>query len=850
LDSGIVLHLPGSVFPAPVNSIVVNRKDQIFFASGNTLCRLNPDFANFKIIGKFKDTTVRKLCLLPDGSIALLTKGKSVILYRKGRFSPLVSNYKRIDNVYSFLVESDNSFLLGTVHGLFRVTGQSFEHVRFGKKVITRPIYSILTDPLGRIWLGSDNGVFRWDGFDLRHYTAKNGFVGQETNRSAAYVDAQGQVWFGADRGVFCFREEYDFQFDKIPPPRVEISEASANEIVFSPFKNQSLSYNDNNLQFRFRAISFIDERENYFRYKLEGYDETWSEPFISKDHLIRFTNLPHGHYRFYLQARNTLGMWSDIVSSGLITINQPYWMKWWFYLILSSVIAMSVVGTTIILYQRRYSKHLEKEVERRTAELADSERQYHLTIDSLKDAIHVVDENLRIKLCNQRAIERNEKLGLDTDVIGRNIFKAFPFLSKEVKEEYEYVFRSGKMLETERIHSVNGVSFITEVRKIPIFEKDRVTSVLTVIHDATERRIAEREKQKAQALLKAAIEQTTAGIIIMDAPEFRIKLVNTAACEILDIKDLQNVDWQKVLGAEKWQVISEETEEEELVGLDLIQVAKNGKSLENQITILQSGDGKSRWMYVNVAPVRDEQRKIIASVIVFQDITDIKQAEKQIRDSLKEKNVLLKEIHHRVKNNLQVVSSLLFLQSKKVSDKQAKRMFQNSRDRIKSIALVHEKMYRSANFAQVNFADYVRSLSHSLYQVYHVDPDKVDFLLDLDELPLSMEMAIPCGLIVNELVSNALKHAFSNTTKKQKKIEIKIKAKEDDIVELSVWDNGKSLPKDFDIDKIKSLGLKLVATLAKNQLDGELKIDRRHGTKFIIRFKNILIGNSFKKQV
>ncbi len=838
LDSGIVLHLPGSVFPAPVNSVVINRKGQIYFACGNMLCRLNPDAASFKVVGKFKDTNVRKLCLLPDDSIALLTKGKSVILYRKGLFFPLTSNHKQIDNVYSFMVESDSSFLFGTVHGLFRAEGQNFKRVYFGKKVINRPIFSLLKDPLGRIWLGSDNGVFRWDGFDLRHYTAKNGFVGQETNRSAVYVDAQGHIWFGADRGVSCFREEYDFQFDKIPPPRVEILEASANEIIFAPFKNSSLAYNDNNLQFRFRTISFIDERDNYFRYKLEGYEETWSEPFISKDHLIRFTNLPHGQYRFYLQARNALGMWSDIVSSGLITINQPFWMKWWFYLILSSIVAMSVVGTTIIFYQRSYSKHLEKEVERRTAELADSERQYHLTIDSLKDAIHVVDENFRIKLCNQRAIERNKNLALDTDIVGKNIFEAFPFLSKKIKKEYELVFRNGKMLETERKHTVNGVTFITEVRKIPIFEKDRVASVLTVIHDATERRIAEKEKQKAQALLEAAIEQTTAGIIIMDAPEFRIKLVNSAACEILDIKDLQNVDWQKALGAKKWQMISEESEEDELVGLDLIQLAKNGKSLENQITILQSEAGKSKWMYVNVAPVRDEQGKIIASVIVFQDITDIKQAEKQIKDSLKEKNVLLQEIHHRVKNNLQVVSSLLFLQSKKVSDKQAQRMFQNSRDRIKSIALVHEKMYRSTNFAQVNFADYVRSISHSLYQVHHVNPDKVDFSLDLDEVPLSIELAIPCGLIVNELVSNALKYAFSNSMKKQKKIEIKIKAKENDIVELSVCDNGRGLPKEIDFDKIESLGLKLVATLARDQLDGELKISRRHGTKFIVRFK------------
>ena len=618
----------------------------------------------------------------------------------------------------------------------------------------------------------------------------------------------------------------------------MEILEASADEVLFSVFKNKSLAYYDNNLQFHFRAISFFDERENYFRYKLEGYDDTWTAPFISKDHLIRFTNLPPGNYRFYLQTRNALGLWSDIVSTGVITINEPYWMKWWFFLFLVLIVAMPVIGTTVILYQQRYSRKLEKRVEERTAALADSERLYRTTIDSLKDAIHVIDRNFIIRLHNKRMSEWSESLNLPSDLSGKQFFEVFHFLKKKVQKEYESVFRTGKIEETEGEITINGHSIAFETKKIPIFEGEKVVSVLTVVRDLTEKKRAQEEKHRAQALLTAAIEQTPAGIVIADAPEGQVKMANSAALRILRIADKEISDLTAEFAPEKWQLFTEDGEQIKAEDFPLRQAVEKGKNVENQILVYQKDESEPQWMYVNAAPVRDKTGNVIAGVMVFQDITELKKAGDQIKESLREKDVLIKEIHHRVKNNLQVVSSLLFLQSKQITDDAAKSMFQDSRDRIKSIALVHEKMYRSESFSQVNFGEYIRSLSHSLYQVHHVDPGKVDFFLDLDDVPLSMEQAIPCGLIVNELISNALKYAFPKSVTKAKKIEVKIKAKENGIVELIVRDNGVGLPKEFDIHKTDSLGLKLVATLAENQLDGELKLNRRYGTKFTIRFK------------
>ena len=213
-----------------------------------------------------------------------------------------------------------------------------------------------------------------------------------------------------------------------------------------------------------------------------------------------------------------------------------------------------------------------------------------------------------------------------------------------------------------------------------------------------------------------------------------------------------------------------------------------------------------------------------------------LKESKQQIQMSLKEKEILLKEIHHRVKNNLQIISSLLNLQSGYVEDQQALASFKESQSRIKSMALIHEKLYQSENSLQINFAEYVQQLVVNLFRVYGVDPATVALKVQVENILLGVDTAIPCGLILNELVSNCLKHAFPPGRSGEVNVSLIRVPDQNNKLALTVQDNGVGFPKHIDFSNSKSLGLQLVNTLAA-QLKGDVKLYCNAVTKFNIEF-------------
>jgi PAS domain S-box-containing protein len=224
----------------------------------------------------------------------------------------------------------------------------------------------------------------------------------------------------------------------------------------------------------------------------------------------------------------------------------------------------------------------------------------------------------------------------------------------------------------------------------------------------------------------------------------------------------------------------------------------------------------------------------IIGRVGVARDITDRQHAEEQIRASLQEKEVLLKEIHHRVKNNLQIISSLLNLQSQYINDQSALQMFIDSRNRVKSMALIHEILFRSRDITRIDFAEYIKTISVQIFRSYGACSKNIDLDVQVKDIMLDVDTAIPCGLIVTELVSNSLKHAFVDG--RVGSINVKLFANDSNTLTLIVKDNGIGLPHHIDLHHVDSLGLKLVGALV-NQLVGKVEIDSTFGTTFMITF-------------
>ncbi len=221
-------------------------------------------------------------------------------------------------------------------------------------------------------------------------------------------------------------------------------------------------------------------------------------------------------------------------------------------------------------------------------------------------------------------------------------------------------------------------------------------------------------------------------------------------------------------------------------------------------------------------------------------EIEERQQAEKQIEASLKEKETLLKEIHHRVKNNLQVISSILNLQCSHVDDQKLLAVLRDSKNRVRSMALIHEKLYLSSNLAQIDLADYVQDLARYLFSSYRTITGIIRLDIQADPVFLEIDTAVPCGLILNELISNALEHAFyfdgDRPTDWEAEIHIEVHQERDRQVNLIVSDNGIGLPPDFDFLNSNSLGLQLVDVLV-NQLDGTLAVNGQHGAEFKITF-------------
>jgi two-component sensor histidine kinase len=206
------------------------------------------------------------------------------------------------------------------------------------------------------------------------------------------------------------------------------------------------------------------------------------------------------------------------------------------------------------------------------------------------------------------------------------------------------------------------------------------------------------------------------------------------------------------------------------------------------------------------------------------------------MEQSLKEKEVLLKEVHHRVKNNMQVISSILNLQSSYVSDDYALSLLKESQNRIKTMAYIHESLYQNKSFTSVNFSDYIATLSHNIIQSYSVSEEKVKLILNLEKINLNLDNSIPTGLIVNELITNAIKHAFPSAAKGF--ISVNLKSK-NNTVYLEVKDNGIGFDSNIDFRNTNSLGLQLVSTLI-DQIEGdiEFKSEKDKGTEVLITFK------------
>jgi PAS domain S-box-containing protein len=452
------------------------------------------------------------------------------------------------------------------------------------------------------------------------------------------------------------------------------------------------------------------------------------------------------------------------------------------------------------------------------------------LILDSMSEILaYYSSTNLKIEWTNRAA---GESVGLSLNkLVGEHCYEIWhnrnePCDGCPVVKSFE----TGKPEEDERT-TPDGREWY--VRSYPVIsEKGAIEGVVEVVQNITERKQAEEALRESKERYEMATQAAKVGVWDWNIKtgEFYLDPVIKSFLGYSD-EEIPN-------DLEVW--VSYVHPDDRGPVMEAAQACLEGKTPEYFFEHrMIHKDGSIRWVDVHGSVIRDEQGNAIRMLGTDTDITERKQAEKQIKASLREKEVLLQEIHHRVKNNLQVISSLLNRKSKAIKYKKDAEVFRECQNFVGVMSIVHEKLYQNKDLASINFKDYIATVARELVRAYFpTKPDKVALKFELEDVSLGIDSAIPLGLVFNELITNSLKHAFPKNKKGE--IRVSLHVRDEHEIELVVSDNGIGIPKDLDYRADETYGLYLVAGLVEKQLQGKIKISGKPvaGTEIKITFQ------------
>ncbi len=488
-----------------------------------------------------------------------------------------------------------------------------------------------------------------------------------------------------------------------------------------------------------------------------------------------------------------------------------------------------SKLGFSVKRAMLELKEFLEKE--KAQEELAKSEDKYKALFDLSSDYVVVIDRDGKVLDINKRVEERS---GLTkTECVGKDIkeLNELFVLDSALGEDFIDKLLVGDAEQKVEIKVFKGSTVrYLEIHHAPLMQEGKIFAIQIILRNTTERKKYEKALFESQerlsnvnAYLEAIINASPFAIVDL-YPDGRVKsLWNPAAENIFG--------WKKEEVLEKQLPFLNENNREEFQ--NIMQSALSNESRSDIEFECARKDDEIVHTMMAVAPLFNADGDIHGITATFADISDMIAAENQIMASLAEKEVLLREIHHRVKNNLQIISSLMSLQSEYTQEPEIVKMFQESKNRIRSMALIHEKLYLSQDLAHINFSEYLKSLVDMFSSFYREKRNDINVSLKCEDINLEIDPAISVGLIVTELLSNCFKHAFPG--KKSGEVTIML-SKDSENYLLEVADDGIGMPDDLDIKKTDSLGLLIVQSLTV-QLKGTLEHYNDGGAKFKLSF-------------
>jgi PAS domain S-box-containing protein len=479
----------------------------------------------------------------------------------------------------------------------------------------------------------------------------------------------------------------------------------------------------------------------------------------------------------------------------------------------------------------------LEQEITKRKViqlKLQESQKYTRLIINGSLDMICASDRQGFITEFNQAA---QQTFGYSQEeVIGKHVSMLYEDPKERKKITDDELYSKGAYAGEVTNRRKNGEKFIAFLSASVLKNDDgEVIGAMGVSRDISELKQAEGKLRKQSAKFNAIIETSSHLIWTVDK-----NICLTTFNQNLDKELKTRYGREAKIGLSMIPQTAELQKEYNSFLLKKYEKAFAGEPQYFDIYFTDK-NGLENWREIYLNPIWAEDGSVLEVSGISHDITEKKISEERIRLSLQEKEVLLKEVHHRVKNNLQVISSILNLQSSYVKDEGTLQILKESQNRIKSMAFIHESLYQTKDFSSINFTEYVVNLSQNLIHSYSNFDHEIKLNLDIQNVFLNLDLAIPCGLIINEIVSNALKYAFVDNSLGGE-IAIVMKISGENLI-LNIGDNGRGLPPNIDYRNTESLGLQLVVTLT-DQLSGTIALDLKKGTNYTIIFKQNQVKN------
>ncbi len=768
---------------------------------------------------------------------------------------------KPLNGILCLRIDPDGSLWIGGAGvGLQRLFRGRWSSVTEAHGLPTPNITCILEDDLGYWWLGSNRGVVRTAREDVRRVAAgtlarlpcqvfnlSDGMASIECTmgmQPSSLKDQQGRLWFATLKGVAMVDPRH-LRLNTNPPPvrlhnvsyvnrrgktiTIHAGDLTDPQPTTAARAPATLTFppGSSQLQARFEVLSFVAPEKVRLQYQLER-NQT---PLLVSEGSERFVTaqwLPPGDYRLRVTAANNDGVWNQEGAVVAFVVQRFFWQTLWFRALALLLFGGGIVATVGQLHRSRL-RRTEDRLRQQQA-LAESEARFRRIVETTREWIWAIDAHGRHTYSNP-AVE--QILGYTPAEIARlNLDLLHPDDRRHVEAEFPEKVRlkEGWTGWVMRWRHRDGTYRFLESSSIAVLDpQGGLVGFQGADHDITERKRVEEALRVSEDKFSKAFHTSPDAININRLADGAFLEINDGFTALTGYTP-ENVRGKTSTDLGLWANPEDRNR--------LTAALRERGEVSNLEALFRKKDGRvdTGLMSAKVIDIAGEP----CIISITRDISERKRVEEAIRLSLEEKTALLKEVHHRVKNNLQIVVSLLNLQAVQTTDRATLNTLTDTQDRVRSMALLHETLYRSGNLARVDLASYVEGMCAHLFRSYGTAAARIRLRTEAEGVDLNLDQAVPCGLIINELVSNALKHGFPNEQAGQ--ITVALTADAHRRVTLTVADDGTGLPAGLDLQQSKTLGLQLVHALAQ-QLGGTASFTSGPGTTCRVEFTSQAAG-------